>query len=396
MIFSVTAQLSGQVADPGSAARFHAGAVGVTPSIALSSFGYDTNVFYETGNPKADLTGIIEPQLNAWLHLGRVQVAWNGRANAVFFKRYSDQGTFGAGQTARLDVPVNRLRFNVTAGNLSARERPGFEIDTRARRTEALVTAGVDWRVTALTQVTATVRRNSVAFANDDVFAGRSLAQALDRSGQEMTLSIQHALTPLSSVVGSYSVVKDMFDHEASRNSRSRRVAAGFAFKPLALITGRIEAGFLKFEPNDQSVTPLTAPSVSGDLGYTLRGVTNFGIRLERAVNYSIDDTQAYYLQTGISGSVTHRLNETVHVTGTVTRQRLAYQTTATAGPQLALGSPLTVVNGIDVGLGYQLASSIQWGVHASYMNRAVTGGTVAGGYDDFKLMLSIGYGSNR
>ena len=57
--------------DPIERTRFQVGPLGLTPSIALTNFGVDSNVFNESEHSKSDFTFTVSPQLDAWLRAGR-------------------------------------------------------------------------------------------------------------------------------------------------------------------------------------------------------------------------------------------------------------------------------------------------------------------------------------
>jgi hypothetical protein len=395
MLAAHAAPAAAQSGDPASAARVTLGPIALSPSISIPNIGYDSNVFYDPVHPVSDLTATIEPKVVAWIRAGRGRVTWNGRADAFLFKQYSDQNTINTDHTVRADMPFGRLRLSAAGSYVAARERPGFEIDERVRRTEQMLLVGAQWQLNPVTSISAVMRRSAVRFDSDATFDNQNLAYALNRQGEAFEVGIQHALTPLSSIVGSVGMMRDSFDSDRTRDSGTRRVGVGFAFKPLALVTGRVEAGLLTFQPNDPALTSLTVPNVSGDIGYTLRGVTHLTLRIDRGVNYSIDDALSYYLQTGISGSVIHHVRDDLTLTGTVMRQLLDYRAATAIVRALPL-TPATVVMAYDAGLGQQLTPSVTWGIHVGFMGRSSNAPAVAGNYDAFRFFFTVGYGLHR
>ena len=61
--------------DPGAArGRVQLGPLGLTPSVALTNLGIDTNVFNEVDDPKSDFTFTVSPQVDASLRLRRARL----------------------------------------------------------------------------------------------------------------------------------------------------------------------------------------------------------------------------------------------------------------------------------------------------------------------------------
>ena len=58
--------------DPIEGARTHLGPLGVSPSIAVTSVGIDSNVFNEFEDPKSDFRFALSPQVDAWLRANTV------------------------------------------------------------------------------------------------------------------------------------------------------------------------------------------------------------------------------------------------------------------------------------------------------------------------------------
>ena len=66
----LSASLSAQTQtldDPIESARFQTGPIGLSPAIALTGFGVDTNVFNDFDDPRRDLTFTVSPMLDTWL-----------------------------------------------------------------------------------------------------------------------------------------------------------------------------------------------------------------------------------------------------------------------------------------------------------------------------------------
>src|SRR3989442_3497896 len=77
--------------DPASEAPMRLGPLTLTPSVSLTNFGIDSNVFNEVDNPKRDFTATLSPSTEARLRLGRAPVIANGGVDFVYFSQYASQ-----------------------------------------------------------------------------------------------------------------------------------------------------------------------------------------------------------------------------------------------------------------------------------------------------------------
>jgi hypothetical protein len=386
------------------AGRFHYGAFWFTPSITFSNIGLDSNVFNESEAPKSDFTASMQPSLDTAVTVAGARVAWSTRGDISYFKRYSDQGTAGGTHRLQLDVPINRVRLFLRHGYVNAKERPTPEIDVRVRRREHSASAGADVVLTALTRMSLTADTSVATFDQSAGPTAAAIAKALDRQTDRATATLTHALTPLTTLTAAYTVQRERFLGDALRNNTNGRAGVGLSFKPLALLSGHIEAGLLEFNSQDRRVPGLRAPAYSADLGYVFMGRTHFGARADRAVSYSIDDASAYYLQSSVNGTVRHALTDTFHLSVSVGRQSLFHQVTlsvpaTSSAPTPATGDavpPLTLIDIYDAGLGYDLSSAGQWALHASYITRRPIGGEQVTQFENLRLFLSVSYGLGR
>ncbi len=118
----------------------------------------------------------------------------------------------------------------------------------------------------------------------------------------------------------------ETFDYEKIRDSSGIRVVPGVEFKPLALISGSAKVGFRQLDFKNPAIPDYTGPVASVNLAYTLMGMTRFGVQVDRDVLYSFEQTQPYYVLTGIIGTITQGLSRTWDVQARIGDQRLAYQ----------------------------------------------------------------------
>jgi hypothetical protein len=109
----------------------------------------------------------------------------------------------------------------------------------------------------------------------------------------------------------------------------------------------------------------------SVDLGYVLRGSTQFGFTGDRNVEYSFDLVQPYFVSSGLGLRVTQQITERWSVSGWVARRTLDYQAplpTAAVPPRTdkvgylggTIGSRMSARTRAEVTVSYQKRSSVQ------------------------------------
>jgi hypothetical protein len=353
------------------------GPFAVTPSISLTNLGVDFNVFNEWQNPRSDFTGTITPAADAWLRLGPARLNLKLSGSYLYFAQYADQRSFGTTDSARVELSLLHLRPWMEGSFLSARDRPGYEIDLRLRRTETAVSGGVDLLVSKRTTLGASLKQTRTNYEAGGTFLGFSMRDAFNRTTTVGTASFRYVLTPLTTLVMAADVVQERFEFSSTRDSDGFRVVPGVEFSASALINGSARVGFRRLRMLTAGMPDYTGPVAAVDLGYTLMGITRFAVQVKRDVEYSYDPGQPYYLLTGVTGTVTQAVGGPWSVEARAGIQHLAYQTVDRSGLAVvaltdlqALADRVDVVRSYGGGVGYKLGLSTRLGVNVDYYAR--------------------------
>lgn len=374
--------------EPPQNARMRVGPLVVKPSIGLTDFGVDTNVFNEAREPKRDVTATFEPQIDTWLRLGPARLNTRSRSGLVYYQRYEGERAVNAEHEARLEFLFSRLRPFAYASLLNSRQRPGYEIDTRARREETGITAGSRLRLAGDTWLDVAAHRARVNFDPDATFFGTELREVLNRDVERASATLRYPLTPYTSIVVLADVQRDRFEVSPDRDSQSLRVLPGVEFDPRALISGRAYAGYRRLDPLDSDMPSYRGVAASIDLAYTLFRSTKFAARAERDVHYSMERTHPYYVLTGVNGSLTQALIRPWDVRATGGRQYLHYRDRD--APAIRSGRVDRVLS-YGVGLGYRLNPEMRIGFDVNHYRRE---SDVQGRqYNTLKAGTSVTYG---
>ena len=367
------------------------GPVMMNPAISLTNIGVDNNVFNEPNQalPKKDFTFTLSPNTDIWLRVGRTWVTGTLREDIVWYQKYASERsgnyTYGVGWK----VPSTVAPFSVNANRASTRERPGFEIDARAQHYVTTYGATGELRVLSGTYVGVTASHEKTDFNQTAVFLGTNLQDALNRTTTTAGITVRRSLTPLTDVTFSATRSNDNFELEPLRNSTSTKFFGSVKFDPAALLKGTASFGYTHFTPIDPNLPAFTGTTGDLDLSYTFAGITKLAANATRAVNYSYDITQPYYILTGFTIGAAQQIFGPIDIVGTISVQRMAYQDRA--------GVVVEVVNRIDYvhtyggGLGFHMGKDLRIGFNVT--NSVRTSQVVAREFEGLHYGVALTYG---
>ncbi len=245
------------------------------------------------------------------------------------------------------------------------------------RRIENKTSAGIDLPLTRKTTLGAAFRRTKTDYPETETFNEVRLKFLFNRWTDVYTVSARHALTPLTTIFLDTDYVREKFEFDFVRNSAGFRLLPGVEFKPLALVNGTARVGFRRLNFDSPTVPDYSGVVASVNLGYTLMGVTRFGVQVDRDVQFSYEQREPYYIQTGLTGTITQRLSNTWDLQARAGNQQLAYKTALVIegapgqgfGPQFPAGRVDNVVF-YGGGAGYRLGPGLRLGVNVDYYTR--------------------------
>lgn len=378
-------------ADPAEGARFHWGILRFTPSISVSDVGVDQNVFNEAVDPKSDTTAAVGPAAAYWIKLGRGRVSGNSVGQYLYFKKYENQRSWNTRNDARFEIPISRLKPFVGGHYSNTRERPGFEIDSRARRRDETVELGTDLKVSGKTTFVFSGMRTKSAYDPSETFLGARLAAVLDRQSDTEQLQVRHAMTPLTTFVVMADAIQDRFVTDTTRNADSIRVMPGFELKPFALISGKVFAGFRHFNVLNENTPDYDGFVALINASYVI-AATKIDAQFNRDVTYSFETTTPYYALTDVAVTVTERITYKWDVVGRAGHQTLDYRATSNIG-----NVPERVDSGVmyGMGIGFRPGETMRLGFDVNYYHRDSSVVDYRD-YDGLRFGASVSYGVPR
>ena len=343
----------------------------IKPTLALTDAGIDTNVFNraESAAPERDFTLTLSPAARLWMGLGPTWISGRVTEDLVWYKKFSSQRSANSSYNLGWAVPLSRMTITVAGNWARTRERPGFEIDERADRSERVYTGAVELRVMSKMFIGARAERRQVDFKEAEAFLGRNLHDELNRTQTVEAVTLRHDLTPLTSLTFDVSRIEDRFEFTSLRDADSTQMAVGVAFTPDALISGSAKMGYRNFTPLESDLPEFQGGTAAVNLTYVARGATRFALQVTRDVQFSFDVNQPYYLLTGVTGSVSQQIFGPVDVEVRLARQRLSYR--ERQGVTVEAPTRVDHVRGVGVGIGYHVREDLRVAFNVDQQKRA-------------------------
>ena len=311
------------------------GPIGLNPTLAITNFGIDDNIFNDADRPPERLHDDGHPPPPG-AAAGRQDAAvGDGRDRAGLLqgiRRRTVRST--TPPTGRVDVDLGWFQPYALASLLDTRERLNAELDVRAPRTQTTarrrdpLRAFPEDRVRGrCSQDRAGVRRTARSST-----ACRS-ARRSTRARRTIEGGLELYLTPLTTFAVTASHQTDRFDESPGAELRHAQDPAvdshGGARDRSGLARGRLPS-FLGARPRDPRLQRTRGQGIA-DAHRSPSG-RRWISTLSRDVQYSFEPTEPYYLTTGFRVVVTQQLRESFDVRGIAGRDRLDYREEATSG----------------------------------------------------------------
>jgi Putative beta-barrel porin 2 len=350
--------------------RVRIGPFMMNPTVSINNIGIDHNVFNDpaSNDPKQDFTVTVTPATDIWLRVGPTWVTASLNESINWYQKYANQRSANGEYKLGWIVPGSLISFKINGVYLSARERPGFEIDTRVGRTEVTYNGSFEYHALSQTYIGLTGSRERTRFASDAAFLDTNLEVSLNRVTTTAGANLRYQLTSLTSVTFSATRSMDRFEFSPQRDSNSTSGQASIILQPGALLKGGVTIGYSDFKPIASDLPSFSGVTGLVDLTYVLLGSTRFGIRGSRGVQYSYEVNEPYYLQTGVIGSVAQQIFGPVDVEVRGGLQLLAYRDRQ--GADVTVTDRSDHVSTYGVGVGFHMGTDFRLAFNVDKVNR--------------------------
>ena len=376
-------------ADPIESMPIRLGPLGLTPTITVTNFGIDSNVFNDPVDPKSDFTFTATPTMTARLRSGRLLVGGALSSGLVYYQQFDDERSIDYTAQGRVDLDLGWFRPFGRAERVDTRDRLSLELDIRAPRVSILAEGGARAVVSPKTGFTFAARRTSVTFDQASVFDGVFLSETLNSRTNVFEAGLELYLTPLTTMTMLVSRQEDRFEAAPERNSDSLRVMPTLRLDAPAIIQGSLAVGYRRFNGIDPGLPDYRGLVFKGSLSHVIAERTKVGVSIARDVEYSFERLEPYYLTTGARLTVNHQLRDTIDLRAAAARDRLDYQGQPTL-PALTT-ERRDHVELVSAGFGYLLRPNVRVGLDLEYSRRRSH--RFDRQYDRTRLLGSASYG---
>ena len=375
--------------DPLESMPIRLGLLGLSPTLAITNFGFDDNIFNDSTDPKRDFTMTVTPRLQARLRSGKVLLSGTVATGLVYYQEHDDERSIDYAADGRVDVDLGWFKPYALASLLDTRERLNVELDVRAPRTQTKVEVGTRLLLSPKTGVVFDFRRAGLDFAEGTTFDGVPLSQSLNSITKTIEGGLELYLTPLTTFSVVASRQTDRFDQSPEKNADTFRILPSIRMEAPAIIRGSLAVGYRRFSAIDPATPDYSGVVAQGSLTHTFAEQTKVDLLVSRDVQYSFEETQPYYLTTGFRVVLTQQLGESLDVRAIVGRDRLDYREEATSA--VPNDTRIDRASVLGAGAGYRFQANLRIGVDVEFARR--TSDVPDRRYDRTRVFASVTYG---
>jgi Putative beta-barrel porin 2 len=351
------------------AARIHFGPLGLSPTLAVGNIGLDTNVFNTPTDPTRDFTVSVLPATREWLPVGPLLLSGKTGVPLTYFEKSTTQRSVGFAQDARAVLNLVRVTPYAAFGYASSYTQPNAEISVRVQQVTQSVTAGAKVALGARTSLDTSYVTGSVRLPDTVVF-GADLGQQLDRNSTSFNATFRMALTSLTTLAVKGALERDRFDSAAIRNTNALSFIPGLELKRDARVSGSVYVGVKDVRPLNPLVAPFTGVVGSAALSWLASDSTRIDGKVDRDIDYSIDESTPLFLATATNLSVTQILVGHVDAVARVGRTLLTYRDLLSSVGAVPLVGRTDRTRTIGSGLGYRFRIDARIGFEADHVRR--------------------------
>ena len=345
------------------------GPILMNPAVTFGNVGVDENVFNESTNPKRDFTLTVSPKTTVWLPFLGTWFTGVVNEDIVWYQTYASERSGNNTYSLNWKLPLTRVTVNTFASHTSTHERPGFEIDTRAQRSQNSYSAAIGFVFLTSTSLDFTASQDLTHYDEAATFDHVNLHDQLNLTTTSIAVGLSKKVTPLTTASFSVSRKQDRFPFNPSRDVDATQAGLALKFDAVALLKGSFSVGYLKLSPLFPDIVPgFSGLTLAANLSYTLYDATKITFKADRAVQNSYDIATPYYVQTGFNLEIAQVVLGRFDVVGRGGLEHLDYRDRADGLDQAndttarLRGTDRVVTYG--VGIGYHLGRATRIGVN--------------------------------
>ncbi|MDH5405997.1 MAG: outer membrane beta-barrel protein [Candidatus Aminicenantes bacterium] len=353
------------------------------PSFSIKNAGYDSNIFFSPQQPVADYTATPTAGLRSVLLFGnRAFLDFGGELGWLWFARTRSQNYLNRYADAHLEFYLSRFTFYIEEGYAKARERFGYEIDSRTLHTINSLNMGINYEPSDKVSLKFAYNQDLLRYDSQAIFRDYRLDEILNHMKNSFGLTYRQQILPKTAALSEFSYTKYGFDNpDSNLNSVSYRALWGAEFDPSAFIQGTFKMGFAYLTFTSPDIKDYKGLAGSASLRFRFSDYTYFLVDFNQDTYFSY--WAYYFLSKLYGGTLGFYLSERIKIdiTGTVINN--FYEATEIWKEERRIDR----LHLYRVNIWYRLAESIGTGVGISYLERTSNWGYEWDGLTIFSLV---------
>ncbi len=269
------------------------GPVGVSPTLTITNFGIDSNVFNDSVDPQRDFTLTATPKVLARVRAGRAVLSGSLATGLVYYQTFEDERAIEYATEGRADVDVGTFRPWFLASRIDTSERLNVEIDLRAPRVQTNLAGGLRVIATPRFGIVAAARRSSLQFDEGSVVDGVPLSQTLNSDVSTLEGGVEYYPTPLTTFSLVASLQQDRFDESPGRDADSLRIMPSVRMVAPAIVEGSFGVGYRRFDGKDPLLPDFSGVIAQATVSHRFGDVLKLDLNVSRDIQYSFEVDRA-------------------------------------------------------------------------------------------------------
>jgi len=337
------------------------------PGLKLSPFvservEYQTNVFQTPSHSKDDVVFKTIPGFLADYTFGAHSLSAGYRAEILRYLDLTNQDTvhhFGVAQL-RLDFP--RTLLNLRDDFARTSDPPGTELTGRILSTTNVFKPEAEYRLTQRFSLGLNYAWTHVRF--DDRF----IADLIDRDEHRAGAAVFWKVVPKGDVFFSYTYGRVIFTTATDRDYTDHLIAVGLRGDITSKLSSTLRVGYEIRDPDSSGQPSFGGLFLGGDVTYRPTERTTITLATQRATQESTFGTDAFYVTTNGTLSVTQQLLTKLSVTARLGGGVNDYSTKQTADGKTAFRHDPFLLAGVQAD--YDIQPWLRTGVEYARISR--------------------------
>jgi hypothetical protein len=323
---------------------------------------YETNIFQTPSHSKDDIIFRTIPGFLADYTFGTHSLSAGYRAEILRYLDLTSQDTvhhFGVAQL-RLDFP--RFLLNLRDDFARTSDPPGTELTGRILSTTNVLKPEAEYRLTQKFSL-------GLNYAWTDVrFDDRAIGALIDRDEHRVGASVFMKVVPKGDVFFNYTYGRVVFTTATDRDYTDHLIAVGLRGDLTSKLSSTLRIGYEIRDPDSSGQASFSGLFFGGDITYRPTERTTITLATQRSPQESTFGTDAFYVTTNGTLSVTQQLLTKLSVTARLGGGLNDYTTKQTADGRTAFRQDTFLLAGVQAD--YDIQPWLRTGVEYARTSR--------------------------